>query len=308
MIDPRRLRVLQALADHGTVTAAAKALYLSPSAVSQQLTSLESEVGHVLLERHGRRVRLTASGDLLVAHAHAIASRLERAEADLAAHASGTAGTITIAAYATAIATIVAPASAEISRRAPAVSVRVIDAEGNASLPMVLGGEVDIAVAVEYRNAPKPDDPRVYRRDLFAEAFDVVLPAGHLLADRSEVALADLTDSAWITTSPENPVHDVVQRACEHAGFSPQAHHRSDNFRAIVALVTAGAGVSLAPRSALHGLASPAVAIRPVAGTPPLRRTFAALRRGREAHPLAKLTLDALAAAAPKPPVRAMEM
>ncbi|MDN5856093.1 MAG: LysR family transcriptional regulator substrate-binding protein, partial [Actinomycetia bacterium] len=74
--------------------------------------------------------------------------------------------------------------------------------------------------------------------------------------------------------------------------------HRSDDFRAIVALVAAGAGVSLAPRSALHGLASPAVAIRPVAGAPPLRRTFAALRRGHERHPLSRLALDALGAAA----------
>lgn len=297
MIDPRRLRVLQALADHGTVTAAAASLYLTPSAVSQQLSALEGEVGHMLLERRGRRVRLTAAGELLVAHANEVATQLERAEADLAAYASGVAGTITIAAYATSIATVVAPATADIARREPAVRVRVIDAEGHASLPMLLDGEVDVAISVEYRNAPKADDPRIHRRELFAEPFDVVVPATHAFAGDAEIALDDLADDSWVTTSPDNPCHDVVERACEQRGFRPQWNHRSDDFRAIVALVAAEAGVSLAPRSALQGLAPKAVAIRPVAGAPPMRRTFAALRRGRETHPLSCLTLDALSVA-----------
>ncbi|MDN5854081.1 MAG: LysR family transcriptional regulator, partial [Actinomycetia bacterium] len=221
MIDPRRLRVLQALADHGTVTAAAVALYLTPSAVSQQLAALESEVGHALLERRGRRVRLTATGDLLVGHANEIAAQLERAEADLAAFASGVAGTVTIGAYATSIATVVAPATVDMARRAPDVTVRVVDAEGHASLPMVLDGEADIAIADEYRNAPKPDDPRIYRTDLFAEPFDALVPADADLASCAEIALVDLRDRSWVMTSPDNPVHEVVQLACEHEGFSP---------------------------------------------------------------------------------------
>ena len=89
MIDPRRLQVLRALADHGTVRATAEALYLTPSAVSQQLTALESEVGQSLLARQGRRVRLTAAGELLVEHAKAVLAELERAEASLAACATG---------------------------------------------------------------------------------------------------------------------------------------------------------------------------------------------------------------------------
>src|SRR5881227_1304102 len=72
VIEVRRLRVLRALADHGTVTAAAEVLHLTPSAVSQQLAALESEVGQELLERRGRRVAITSAGRLLLAHADTI--------------------------------------------------------------------------------------------------------------------------------------------------------------------------------------------------------------------------------------------
>src|SRR6266568_2037098 len=138
VIDPRRLRVLRALADHGTVTSAARALYLSPSAVSQQLAALEAEAGQSLLERRGRAVRLTAAGHVLATHASLIAAQLERAEADLAACSAGTVGEVTIAAFATAITEVVAPAVASLRGTAPLLRVRVRDAEGNASVPLLL--------------------------------------------------------------------------------------------------------------------------------------------------------------------------
>ena len=79
MIDVRRLRVLRALADHGTVAAAAQALHLTPSAVSQQLAALEREVGQPVAERRGRGLVLTGAADVLLAHAHALFAQLERA-------------------------------------------------------------------------------------------------------------------------------------------------------------------------------------------------------------------------------------
>ncbi|GGM36296.1 LysR family transcriptional regulator [Longimycelium tulufanense] len=298
MIDPRRLRVLRALADHGTVTAAARALYLTPSAVSQQLTALESEVGQPLLERRGRAVRLTAAGEILASHASAVLAQLERAEADLAACASGAVGRVTVASFATAITMVVAPAIAALRERAPKVEVLVRDAEGHASLPLLLAGEVDLAIAMDYRGAPRADDERVLRAPLYAEPFDAVLPADHRLAGAPEVALPDLAGEPWITPWPGNPVQDVVLLACENAGFAPRVTHSSDDFRAIAALAAAGVGVALVPRSALRGVALRRAVMRPVAGRPPTRRVFAAMRRGSERHPLIGLTLDALKDAA----------
>ncbi|MGW6461810.1 LysR family transcriptional regulator [Streptomyces sp. NPDC055078] len=298
MIDPRRLRILRAVADHRTVTAAAAALYLTPSAVSQQLNALEQETGHALLIRSGRGVRLTAAGDILLAHTVVVLAQLERAEAELAAYAGGAAGEVTVAAFATGIAEVVAPATALLAATHPGIRLRVRDAEGDESLPLVLDGEADLAVAVEYRGAPGDDGQRLSRVPLYAEPFDAVLRAGHPLGATERVALAELADSDWIAPYPGNPCHDMVLLACELAGFRPRLVHSSDDFRAVVALAGAGAGVALVPRSALRGMELTNTVVRPVSGPAATRRVFAAVRRGAEGHPLLGPVLDALAKAA----------
>ncbi|MFI9274981.1 LysR family transcriptional regulator [Kitasatospora sp. NPDC052896] len=299
MIDARRLRTLRAVADHRTVTAAAAALYLTPSAVSQQLAALELETGHELLTRDGRGVRLTAAGEILVGHADAVLTQLERAEADLAAYAAGARGVVTVASFATGIALVLAPAIATLAGAAPGVRLKVLDAEGDASLPMLLDGQADLAVAVEYRGAPRADDRRLARVPLYAEPFDAVLPTGHPLAARpGPLAVAELAAEPWIGPYPGNPCHDVVLLACEHAGFTPRLEHSSDDFRAVVALASAGAGVALVPRSALRGVDLAGVAVRPVESEPATRKVFAAVRSGAERHPLIRPVLAALREAA----------
>ena len=298
MIDVRRLRILRAVADHGTVTAAAAALYLTPSAVSQQLTALESETGQRLLERNGRGIRLTATGEILLGHANVILAQLERAGAELAAYTSGAAGEVTIASFATGITLVLAPAIAELARTAPGIRIRVRDTEGDESLPMVLDGEAEVAVAVEYRGAPREDDERLVRVPLYSEAFDAVLPLGHRLAGAGQLRVADLADEPWIGPYPGNPCHDVVVLACEYAGFQPRLQHSSDDFRAVVALAGAGAGVALVPRSALWGTELTGVVVRPLDDVTVTRRVFATVRRGAEQHPLIRTVLEALRSAA----------
>ncbi|MFC9455411.1 LysR substrate-binding domain-containing protein [Streptomyces sp. NPDC056637] len=298
MIEARRLHILRAVADHRTVTAAAAALYLTPSAVSQQLTALEQETGHRLVERGAKGVRLTPAGEILLTHTNAVLAQLERAESELAAYSSGEAGTVTVAAFATGIGLVVGPALTRLARTAPGIRVRVQDAEGDASLPMVLDRQVDVAVAVEYRGAPGADDARLTRVPLYAEPFDAVLPAAHRLASSDRVPLAELAKDTWIGPFPGNPCHDVVVLACEHAGFQPRVEHSSDDFRAVVALASAGAGVALVPRSALRGMDLSDAVVRPVDGVAPTRRVFAAVRCGAEEHPLIRPVLEALGEAA----------
>jgi DNA-binding transcriptional LysR family regulator len=298
VIEARRLHILRAVADHRTVTAAAAALYLTPSAVSQQLTALEQETGHRLVERGARGVRLTPAGEILLGHTNAVLAQLERAEAELAAYSSGEAGTVTVAAFATGIGLVVGPALASLARTRPGIRVRVRDAEGDASLPMVLDRQVDVAVAVEYRGAPAAGDARLTHVPLYAEPFDAVVPTGHRLAGADRVPLADLAKDPWIGPYPGNPCHDVVVLACESAGFQPDFDHSSDDFRAVVALASAGAGVAVVPRSALRGMDLTGVTVRPVEGVAPTRRVFAAVRRGSETHPLIRPVLAALGEAA----------
>ena len=283
--------MLRALADHGTVRAAAEALHLTPSAVSQQLTALEHEVGQPLLSRQGRRVRLTAAGELLVGHAKAVLAELERAEASLAACASGTVGRVGIASFSSAITQVVAPSIVALRERAPGVSVLVRDAEAHTSLMMLLAGETDVAISMEYTSTLEADSRRLTRYPLYAEPFDVVLPPRHPLGDRPEVAVEDLRDEEWIAPLPGNPCRAVAQVCCENAGFVPHITHTSDDFHAVVALVSAGTGVALVPRTAIGDHDG---VVRPLSGRPPTRRVFAAVQRGREEHPLVRTVLDVL--------------
>lgn len=286
--------MLRALAEHGTVTAAAEALYLSPSAASQQLAALEAEVGHALLERRGRTVRLTPTGTVLAGHATKIAAQLEQAEAEMAACLEGLAGEMSIAAFASSITEVVAPAVAALRERAPRVRIRVKDAEGYASLRLLIDGTVDVALAVEHRDISGQSGDQLLREPLYAEPFDVLLPPGHRLAKAPEVDLADLSGDPWVTPWPGNPVHDVVLRACEAAHFAPRTECLADDSRAVCALVSAGAGVALVPRSAVRGIVFGGAVILPVGGTRPTRRVFTAVRRGSERHPLLRLALDEL--------------
>lgn len=291
MIDPRRLQVLRALADHGTVRAAAEALHLTPSAVSQQLTALEHEAGQSLLSRHGRRVKLTAAGELLVQHAKTVLAELERAEATMAACAEGTVGRVEVASFASAITHVVAPSIVALRGRAPEVTVVVRDAEAHNSLLMLLSGETDIALSMEYSSTLQADDERVTRYPLYAEPFDVVLPPAHPLAETTEIAVGELCSTPWIAPLPGNPCSSVAQVHCENAGFAPKITHTSDDFHAVIALVAAGTGVALVPRTAVSG--EHGAVVRPVVGAP-TRRVFAAVARGREEHPLHRVVLDAL--------------
>lgn len=296
MIDPRRLAVLRALADHGTVRAAAETLYLSPSAVSQQLTALEHEAGQSLLVRRGRRVRLTAAGELLARHAKDVLAEIERAEAGLAACAEGTVGRVELASFASAITQVVAPSIAKLRRNAPGVTPVVRDAEAHNSLLMLLSGEIDIAISMEYSSTLRADDDRLTRLALYSEPFDAVLPGDHPLTKQARIALEDLRDSEWVLPLPDNPCRSVTQACCESVGFSPTITHTSDDFHAVTALVAAGTGVALVPRTAIpaeHG-----ATVRPLVERAPSRRVFAAVQRGREGHPLVAAVLDALLEAA----------
>jgi len=292
VIEVRRLRVLRALADHGTVTAAAEVLHLTPSAVSQQLAALESEVGQELLERRGRRVAITSAGRLLLAHTDTILADVERAEDAMRLYAEGATGEVRVAAFATAISLLVAPSLARLRTTTPGLRLVVRDAEGHQGITQLLDGEVELAVAVEHRGSPRSDDQRLTRIPLYAEPFVALLPATHPAATAPAVDLATLAGDNWIMTSIGNPIRDVVLLACEQAGFAPRIAHHSDDFSAVAALVAAGAGVALVPQLALP---HPGTAVlRALTPPTPTRRVYAATRTGRAEHPLIKATISAL--------------
>ncbi|MFI5711053.1 LysR family transcriptional regulator [Kribbella sp. NPDC051620] len=294
MIEVRRLRVLRALADHGTVTAAAEVLHLTPSAVSQQLAALESEVGQELLERRGRRVAITSAGRLLLSHADTILTEVERAEDAMQSYANGTTGEVRIAAFATAISLLVAPTLPVLREAVPGLRLSVSDAEGHQAIARLLDGEIDLAIAVEHRGSPRPDDERLARIPLYAEPFVAVVHRSHPVASAEAVDLTALSSDDWVMTSIGNPIRDVVLLACEQAGFQPRAAHTSDDFRSVAALVAANAGVSLVPRLAISDYKPTDAVLLPLIAPTPVRRVFAATRKARADHPLLTTTITAL--------------
>lgn len=294
MLDVRRLRALREVADRGTIAAAADALVLTPSAVSQQLSALEREVGERLVEPNGRSVRLTPAAGVLLEHADVLFAQIEQLEADLEQHRGAPRGTVRVAAFATAIAGIVAPAAVRLRERAPELALHVLELETPEAFAALARREVDLVVGMVCEGAPGPDDARFTRRDLGPDPLDVALPAAHRLARRPEVALADLRDEDWVAPPSGWSCEQVVRAGCATAGFTPRVRHRSSDWLAVLAMVRAGFGVSLVPKLA-QLQPPPGVTLRPVAGHVPCRHLFAACRSGSQASPAVAAALQELA-------------
>jgi DNA-binding transcriptional LysR family regulator len=295
MIDLRRLHVLQEVALRGTIAAAAEALHLTPSAVSQQITRLSQEIEAPLLVRQGRGVRLTEQAHLLLEHAAAIHDQLARARADLAAHGDGYAGRALVGAFGSAITAILAPVLTELGHRRPGIRLSVRETEAPKCFTDLDEGQLDLVVTVDYRGGPARTCPRYHRVDLLSDPLVLAVPAGHPLADRAAVELAAASAEPWITGAGNGPCGDVVAAACATAGFSPDIRHEVGEWAAAVSLVAAGAGVALVPRLALPA-APPGVAVRPLA-TPESRRViYAATRAGEQYTPTLAVLLDLLSA------------
>ena len=248
MIDARRLRVLREVAEHGTVAAAADALHLTPSAVSQQLAALEREVGQPVVERNGRGVRLTGAAEVLVGHANVVLAQLEAAAADVAAYADGLVGTVRIAGFATGIAEIVAPAAAALRVSHPKLALAIAEQEAPGCFVAVTRGDVDLALSMASRLAPPVDDARYERLALRVDPLDAVLPATHPRAGDDAVDLAALASEPFVGPPDGTSCHDVTVNGCAAAGFTPGFAHRSLDYYAMMALVAAGLGVALVPR------------------------------------------------------------
>ena len=306
MLDVRRLRVLHAVSAYGSVTAAAAALGYSAPAVSQQLAALEREVGMRLTERAGRGLELTPAAQILVGHTDALLARLDAAEADLAALRDQVAGQVTLAAFPSAAASLVPAAWAALTGSAPQVRLDLTEMEPEESLPAVLRGETDVAVAHEYDLLPRPLDPLFERRELLDDPVVLAIPAdgpGSQAADDAVPLAADgpvplATLAGWPFLAPRQSTScaEMIQRACAQAGFVPRVVARASDFQVLLSLVGAGAGVTLVPGLAARRL-PPGVRLVPPA-EPVTRRVFTVSRRGGDRKPAVRVVLDALSAAA----------
>ncbi|MEU6350916.1 LysR family transcriptional regulator [Streptomyces sp. NPDC047072] len=296
-VDLRRLAVLRELQRRGSLARTAEALHLTPSAVSQQIAALAREAGIPLTEKDGRGVRLTGQARVLLAHADLIAAQLERARADLAAYGEGGGrGAVTIGCLSSGILGLLPDVLTALSERLPRVRVDVVESAPPDLFTALDGGQVDVAVAVDFASAPPRTDPRYSRTELLTDVMDIAVPAGHRLAGRGRIALRELAYESWIVGDPRSCVGAVARSVCAAAGFTPDIRHAVDDWAAVAALVEAGQGVALLPRLVRPVYAGRRLALLTTEGEPPSRHVFAAVRKGAEKDAVLATVLEELRA------------
>jgi DNA-binding transcriptional LysR family regulator len=278
MLDVRRMRVLREVAAQGSFSAAAEALSFTQSAVSQQVAALEREAATKLVERGARGIRLTPAGEALVSHADAILARLDDAEQELAAIAGLRGGRVRVASFQSAGATLVPRALAEFHRRHREVELSASTAELAESRELLRSGEIDLAIVMDFEAKPLVY-PDLDTEHLLNDQYYIALPSSHPFADKSRVALTDLSDEDWINSCPGTSCDEVVVGACRAAGFDPRVVVECDENDQMQAFVAGGLGVALWPQLALAHV-RPGVVVKPVAGAQVERRVHAATLSG----------------------------
>lgn len=296
MLDSRRLRILVEVARRGTIAATADALAYTPSAISQQLASLEREVGAVLLERDRRGAHLTEAGEALVAHAAGVLQELERAEAAVEAATRRVAGRFVIGAFQSFALTVLPPALTSLAERHPDLEVRLVELEPEPAGAALQARDIDLGLVLEFDHAKVPTSPDVAHQPLLEEEYWAVLPREIGLSRPPVLDLADLADQPWIAAEAATGCGIALRMACVDSGFEPDVVHVANGYDVVVEFVRAGRGVSLVPDLMLNRLPE-GVTVHRLA-RPYGRRTMAAVRCGAAARPTVAAVVTALREAA----------
>ncbi|PZR51975.1 LysR family transcriptional regulator [Xylanimonas oleitrophica] len=296
-LDLTRLRVLAAVARTGSVTAAARELHYAQPSVSHHLARLEQEAGIPLLQRVGRGVRLTEAGRLLAARAEEILGRVEGARRELDALAGLRAGRARLAAFPSALATVVPEAIAALVRDHPGLGVGLVEAEPPEAVAALAAGDVDVALVFEHTDAGRPGDHPDGMSDLGRfEVTPVLDEPLHLVRGAGATGPADLarlSQEEWIAGC-ERCRADLVSR-CAAAGFTPRIAFETDDYVAVQALVAAGAGVSVLPALAVRAHQHPGIVTAPLPGA---ARRVLALTVGSPTPPARELVARLVSAGA----------
>jgi DNA-binding transcriptional LysR family regulator len=296
LLNVTRLRVLHELARRGTLAAVADALWMSPSAISQHLATLERETNTKLVEKAGRTVRLTAAGELLAEHAGRVMLALGEAEAALRTFEASPAGTLRIAAFPSVVRRLLAPALEQLIAAHPRLVVEVEDLEGQQGLEALLLARVDVAIIDDagWDAAVRPGTVEI--AELLQDQLVLALPEDHDLAGAAAVSWDDLRDRPLVVEQRSSLFSGTVASACRAAGFEPLVRARSHDVTAMLSLVRSAGLLCVLPELAEQ----PADGIiwRPLDPTVH-RRLLAAVRRGHLERPTVQALIMLLR---PSPP------
>ncbi|GAA1985028.1 LysR family transcriptional regulator [Nocardiopsis rhodophaea] len=248
MLSVDRMRVLHAIAVNGSLTAAAEALRVTNSAVSQQLSKLEREVGQPLVQRDGRGVRLTEAAMLLVDRTGQILSLVRQAEADLEAHRDTVLGHLRLSSIATAARGLVPAALVALREAHPGLRVNLDELEPHESVPAVARGDIDLSIVVDWDGAPVPLPEGVRRAPLMEDIADIALPVDHPLAHRDLVDLDEVLGEPWISWTRGSICDDWLHQTLRARGVEPDIAHSVEEHQTKFAMIAVGLGAAVMPR------------------------------------------------------------
>ncbi|HEV7742636.1 MAG TPA: LysR family transcriptional regulator [Pseudolysinimonas sp.] len=252
-LDLHSVRIVRAIAEHGTISGAARALGYSQPAVSQHLRRAEARLGVPLLVRAGRGVRLTEPGQVLARHAITISSAMDAANGELADLLGLRTGTVRVAAFPSASSTLIPRLLRRMRETHPGITVTYLESEEPDALGLLRDGLVDLAITSAFpgdRADPHRENEGSFETlPLFTEPVVLALPASHPLADQDPVELSALADESWVAGCPVCRGHLLA--ACESVGVEPRIEFETDNAVAVLNLVASELGVALLPRLAL---------------------------------------------------------
>jgi DNA-binding transcriptional LysR family regulator len=285
-----RLRALLELARCGTMAAAAEALFLTPSAVSQQIAQLEEEAGVKLTERIGRGVRLTPAGHALVGHAERVMVVLDEARSELAELRREIAGELRVAAF-SSIASAVLPDTVKALQHAyPRLEIVLEEFDPVEGLTALRSWRTDIALIDDLSVVLGDSQESVGVVQVAEDVLYVAVAADHALSKRPSLSVADLRHENWAIESTWSGFGDVITNLCRRAGYEPRINAKCRGFEMVVAMVASGCSVSMVPGLRL---------VRPPAGVtwvklrPEVRRkVYVAYRRGERDHPTIKVFVE----------------
>lgn len=247
------LRIVKAVGDTGSVTAAAAALGYSQPAVSQQLRRLESRLGMAVVERVGRRMRLTEAGRILARHAASITTALGAVAGELADLSGGRTGTVRLVGFPSASPTVLPRLMRRLAETDPGVSLTYVEAEPPEAVAAVRADRADIALTFSHPGGGTDAHGDSIRgldaRRIGAEDLLLVLPEGHPRTTDDVVELEALAADDWIAGCPRCRSH--LLDSCARSGFLPRIRFETDNVAAVEQLVAQQVGVATLPRLAV---------------------------------------------------------
>ena len=288
MVDPRRLELLLELSRLGSMREVGEAMHITTSTVSQQIAALAREAGTPLIEPDGRRVRLTPAGRRLAGHAVTILAAIEAARRDLDPSAAP-AGTVRVAAFASAVREILLPVVRILAGQQPEVRLHLLEHEPAEALALLAADEVDLALTYDYNLAPASFDRSLHSQDLGSTRWSLATPSapGRERGTTLEVFRRYL-DHDWIVNSRNIADEEVIRVVASLAGFQPRITHRADSLELVQDMIRAGLGVGLFPatRPTARG-----VTLRRLRQPDLTLRSYAVTRRGRAAWPPLALVL-----------------